>query len=42
MIPAGEPVDTMLQKLSSLLTRNDIVIDGGNSNYKDTLRRYGC
>ncbi len=41
MIPAGEPVDTMLQKLSSLLTRNDIVIDGGNSNYKDTLRRYG-
>jgi len=40
MIPAGDPVDTMLKKLSSLLSTDDIIIDGGNSNYKDTLRRY--
>ncbi|MHB1394795.1 MAG: phosphogluconate dehydrogenase (NAD(+)-dependent, decarboxylating) [Clostridia bacterium] len=40
MIPAGKPVDDMLDKLVPLLSPGDIVIDGGNSNYKDTLRRY--
>lgn len=40
MIPAGSPVDEMLDKLVPLLSAGDIIIDGGNSNYKDTLRRY--
>lgn len=39
MIPAGKPVDEMLATLIPLLSSNDILIDGGNSNYKDTLRR---
>jgi 6-phosphogluconate dehydrogenase len=39
MIPAGEPVDQTLELLLSLLTRDDIVIDGGNSNYHDSQRR---
>lgn len=40
MIPAGSPVDDMLDKLLPHLSTGDIIIDGGNSNYKDTLRRY--
>jgi len=40
MIPEGKPVDNTIEKLLPHLERNDILIDGGNSNYKDTLRRY--
>ncbi|TVP96088.1 MAG: decarboxylating 6-phosphogluconate dehydrogenase [Acholeplasmatales bacterium] len=39
MIPAGNPVDAMLETLSSSLERGDIVIDGGNSRYLDTMAR---
>ncbi|HXF82695.1 MAG TPA: decarboxylating 6-phosphogluconate dehydrogenase [bacterium] len=39
MIPAGDPVDEMLTALLPLLTPGDIVVDGGNSYYRDTLRR---
>ena len=39
MIPAGEPVDETLAALAPLLADGDIVIDGGNSNFKDTIRR---
>jgi 6-phosphogluconate dehydrogenase len=39
MIKAGAPVDQMLEKLSLLLEAGDIVIDGGNSWFKDTQRR---
>ena len=39
MIPAGNPVDLVLQELTPLLRAGDIVIDGGNSNYKDSVRR---
>ena len=39
MIKAGSPVDEMLQKLAPLLSPEDIVIDGGNSLFKDTQRR---
>lgn len=39
MIPAGNPVDDMIAQLKPFLTTGDILIDGGNSNYKDTLRR---
>jgi 6-phosphogluconate dehydrogenase len=39
MVPAGEITDGTLTNLLSLLAAGDTVIDGGNSNYKDTLRR---
>jgi len=39
MVPAGEIVDQTLSALRPLLASGDIVVDGGNSNYKDTLRR---
>src|SRR5437762_81806 len=39
MIKAGEPVDEMLRKLAPFLGPGDIVIDGGNSFFKDTQRR---
>ncbi len=39
MIKAGDPVDQMLKKLAPLLEPGDIVIDGGNSWFKDTQRR---
>jgi 6-phosphogluconate dehydrogenase len=40
MIPAGKPVDDMIDKIFPYLSKGDILIDGGNSNYKDTLRRF--
>lgn len=39
MIPAGKVVDVVLEELIPHLNENDIIVDGGNSNYKDTLRR---
>jgi 6-phosphogluconate dehydrogenase len=39
MVPAGEITDATLTNLLPLLAAGDTVIDGGNSNYKDTLRR---
>jgi 6-phosphogluconate dehydrogenase len=39
MVKAGEAVDEMLEQLSPLLEQGDIVIDGGNSFFQDTLRR---
>lgn len=39
MIPAGAPTETTVQTLSEMLAPGDIVIDGGNSNYKDSIRR---
>jgi 6-phosphogluconate dehydrogenase len=39
MIPAGDPIDNTIQALLPNLESNDIIVDGGNSNYKDTLRR---
>ncbi len=40
MIRAGEPVDSVIQQLLPFLDKEDIIIDGGNSNYLDTTRRY--
>lgn len=40
MIPSGRAVDDTLDEVKKYLTPNDIIIDGGNSNYKDSLRRY--
>ncbi len=39
MVPAGAPVDAVLKDLRPFLDRDDIVIDGGNSYFKDTERR---
>jgi 6-phosphogluconate dehydrogenase len=39
MIPAGDAVDATLREVSPLLARGDIVVDGGNSWYRDTVRR---
>src|SRR5512146_1473816 len=39
MVPAGEITDSTITTLLGLLAAGDTVIDGGNSNYKDTLRR---
>jgi 6-phosphogluconate dehydrogenase len=39
MIPAGPPVDDAIQRLSGVLSPGDVIIDGGNSNYKDSIRR---
>ena len=39
MVPAGKPVDAVIQDLKPGLTRDDILIDGGNSYFKDTERR---
>lgn len=39
MVPAGEITETVIGELLPLLQKGDTLIDGGNSNYKDTLRR---
>jgi 6-phosphogluconate dehydrogenase len=39
MVPAGAPVDSTIALLQPLCARGDILIDGGNSNYHDTIRR---
>ena len=40
MIMAGKPVDSMIDQLIPLLDQGDILIDGGNSYFGDTRRRY--
>jgi len=40
MVPQGKPVDDTIAKLEPLMNPGDILIDGGNSNYKDTMRRH--
>ncbi|MEI8031997.1 MAG: decarboxylating 6-phosphogluconate dehydrogenase [Chlorobiaceae bacterium] len=39
MVPAGDPVDTTIDSLCPFLERGDIVVDGGNSRYRDSVRR---
>ena len=39
MVPAGQPVESTLDELLRHLAKGDVVIDGGNSNYQDSLRR---
>jgi 6-phosphogluconate dehydrogenase len=39
MVPAGAPTDEMINNVANLLTPGDIVIDGGNTLYKDDIRR---
>ena len=39
MLPSGEPTEIQIQNLAEMLAKGDIIIDGGNSNYKDSQRR---
>jgi len=39
MVNAGAPVDAVIESLLPILEKGDIITDGGNSHYKDTLRR---
>lgn len=39
LVPAGPPVDDVIEAVSPLLERGDVVIDGGNSHWRDTDRR---
>ena len=38
MIPAGDPTETAIERLSRLLDPGDVIIDGGNSRYTDSIR----
>jgi 6-phosphogluconate dehydrogenase len=40
MIPSGDTVQQMIESLVPLLSKDDIIIDGGNSYYKDSVRRF--
>jgi 6-phosphogluconate dehydrogenase len=40
MVPQGKPVDDTIARLEPMLNPGDILIDGGNSNYKDTMKRH--
>ncbi len=39
MVPSGAPTEAALSALSDVLDEDDLIIDGGNANYKDTMRR---
>jgi 6-phosphogluconate dehydrogenase len=39
MLPAGEVTEGTLQELKGLLSKGDIVVEGGNSNFRDSMRR---
>jgi 6-phosphogluconate dehydrogenase len=39
MLPAGEITEATLRALGALLERGDVIVDGGNANYRDTQRR---
>lgn len=39
MVPSGKPTESVVSELGELLAEGDLVVDGGNSNYKETIRR---
>ena len=41
MVPSGDPVDQTIDALLPDLAKGDVIIDGGNSYYKDSIRRAG-
>jgi 6-phosphogluconate dehydrogenase len=41
MVPAGDATEATLEEFAALLEPGDIVVDGGNSNFKDSKRRHG-
>ncbi|AGK52384.1 decarboxylating NADP(+)-dependent phosphogluconate dehydrogenase [Bacillus sp. 1NLA3E] len=40
MVTAGKPIDSVIRSLVPFLEEGDIIMDGGNSHYEDTERRY--
>jgi len=40
MVPSGAPTDATIEELLTLLAPGDAIIDGGNSNYQDSQKRY--
>jgi 6-phosphogluconate dehydrogenase len=40
MVPAGDTTDLMIEEVSKYVEKGDIIIDGGNSYYKDSIRRH--
>ena len=41
MVPSGDPTESTIRELAATLSAGDTIIDGGNSNYKDSMRRAG-
>ena len=41
MIPDGDPTENAIQELAGLLDKGDLIVDGGNSNFRDSIRRAG-
>lgn len=39
MVPAGDPTESTIQTLAGLMSPGDLIIDGGNSNFRDGMRR---
>ncbi len=39
MVPAGKATESVVNELAGLMSPGDLIVDGGNSNYKDTMRR---
>lgn len=39
MVPAGKATDTVIRELTKVLSRGDVVIDGGNSNFRESMER---
>ncbi len=39
MVPAGDPTEQTIQELAGLLQKGDLIVDGGNSNFRDSIRR---
>lgn len=39
MVPAGDPTEQVIAELAALLEPNDLVVDGGNANFRDSMRR---
>jgi 6-phosphogluconate dehydrogenase len=39
MVPAGKPTESTIQQLAGMMSKGDIIIDGGNTYYKDDIRR---
>ncbi|MCP5096373.1 MAG: NAD(P)-binding domain-containing protein, partial [Chloroflexi bacterium] len=39
MVPAGKITESVITSLADTLSEGDVIIDGGNSNYKETMRR---
>jgi 6-phosphogluconate dehydrogenase len=39
MIPAGDPTESTIRDLATILQREDLIVDGGNSNFTDSVRR---